>query len=103
MTFDRPALAAVIDSIAVFALQRAPGGDGPGAPAGPGDAELAATLLGAGHSIRGAFDHGSLDAPAAREGARRALGDGGFDAAYERGRALGYEQAVAFAGQVLRR
>jgi predicted ATPase/DNA-binding SARP family transcriptional activator len=103
VTFERPPLAAVIDSVAVFALRRPAGDDGPGGPGGPGAAELAATLLGAGHAIRGAFDHGSLDAPAAREEARRALGDGGFGAAYERGRALGCDEAVALAGQVLRR
>ena len=75
-----------------------------------GRATLAATLLGAGHTIRGAFDEGSLDAPGARDAARGLLGEAGFDAAYERGRALGRDETLAMAsgavglpGQVLRR
>jgi len=72
---------------------------------------LAVTLLGAAHAIRGAFDEGSLDAPGAREAARGVLGGTGFDAAYEGGRALGRDEAIAvaegavtgLAGQVLRR
>ncbi|HEY4465540.1 MAG TPA: BTAD domain-containing putative transcriptional regulator [Streptosporangiaceae bacterium] len=91
---DRPALAAVIDGIADLVLRR--GGDAEAA-------ELAATLLGAAHRVRGAFDHGSLDAPRVAEKARHALGDGTFDAACRRGRALSYDEALARAGQVLRR
>jgi predicted ATPase/DNA-binding SARP family transcriptional activator len=99
---ELPALAAVIDAIAVSVLRA----DGPRE-----DAVLAATLLGAAHTIRGAFDEGSLDAPGARAAARGVLGATGFDAAYERGRALGRDEAVAaagsavagLAGQVLRR
>ncbi len=49
----------------------------------------AATLLGAAHSVRGCFDEGSLDSPAARDWVRTPLGPGAFEAAYERGRALG--------------
>jgi predicted ATPase len=95
---ERPALAAVIDAIAAFALQAG----------SPQDAVLAATLLGAAHTIRGAFDEGSLDAPGARNAARDLLGEAGFDVAYERGRALGRDEAIAaastvVAGQVLRR
>jgi len=83
-------LAAVIDAIAVYVLQAGTGG--------PGEhAERAATLLGAAHTIRGAFDEGSLDAPGARAAARSVLGGAGFDVAYERGRALGRDEALAAA------
>ncbi|HLK77278.1 MAG TPA: BTAD domain-containing putative transcriptional regulator [Streptosporangiaceae bacterium] len=95
---ERPALAAVIDAIAVIALQA-------GEPAGPDDspesAVLAATLLGAAHTIRGAFDEGSLDAPGVRSAARALLGEAGFDAAYERGRALDRDQGIAVAQGVV--
>ena len=61
--------------------------------AGPAERRRAATLLGAAHTIRGAFDESSLDAPRAREAARAALlGEAGFDAAYERGRDLAGER-----------
>jgi predicted ATPase/DNA-binding SARP family transcriptional activator len=102
---ERQMLAIVIDAIAVFVLQT-------GKPGGlPERAAVAATLLGAGHAIRGAFDEGSLDAPGARDAARGVLGEAGFGAAYERGRALGRDEALALAegaiaglaGQVLRR
>jgi predicted ATPase/DNA-binding SARP family transcriptional activator len=102
---ERPALAAAIDGIAVFVLRA----DG---PVGASErAELAAVLFGAAHGIRGAFDEGSLDAPGARDAARGVLGEAGFEAAYERGRALGRDDAIAaaqgalggLAGQVLRR
>jgi hypothetical protein len=86
---ERQMLAAVVDAIAVFALRE---------PDGSTDAaELAATLLGAAHSLRGAFDEGSLDAPRAREAARRQLGEAAFAAAYKRGRALAHDEAVALA------
>lgn len=72
MAFE--ALADVIDAIAVLTQDSAQ-------PGRPGDlvnreerAKLAATLLGAAHSVRGCFDEGSLDAPAARESARSLLG-----------------------------
>jgi predicted ATPase/DNA-binding SARP family transcriptional activator len=80
---ERPALADVIDAIAVLTLQA--------------DAALAATLLGAAHAVRGVFHEGSLDAPAARDAAREVLGAAEFGAAYERGRALGREAVVALA------
>jgi predicted ATPase/DNA-binding SARP family transcriptional activator len=83
---ERPQLAAVLDSIAVFTLDDDPG--------------LAATLLGAGHTMRGRFDESSLDSPAVRDAAKSRLGPGAFDQAYERGRALGYDDAVALAGSV---
>jgi tetratricopeptide (TPR) repeat protein len=89
---ERPALAAVIDAIAVFALHD----DEPRR-----DGVLAATLLGAAHTIRGAFDEGSLDAPGARDAARGLLGAVGFDVAYERGRALGRDEAIAAASRVV--
>jgi predicted ATPase/DNA-binding SARP family transcriptional activator len=88
---ERPALAAVIDAIAVVAL-RADGADGPRE-----QAALAATLLGAAHTIRGAFDEGSLDAPAVRDAARGLLGPAAFQAAYERGRAAGRDEALTLA------
>jgi predicted ATPase/DNA-binding SARP family transcriptional activator len=88
---ERPALAAVFDAIAAFALQ-----DDESADPRAG-AVLAATLLGAAHTIRGAFDEGSLDAPRVRDVARGVLGEAGFAAAYERGRALGRDEAIAAA------
>jgi hypothetical protein len=97
---ERPALAAVFDAIAVFVLRSA----GPAGPsesvglAGPSESVgLAATLLGAAHTIRGAFDESSLDAPGARDAARGVLGESGFDAAYERGRALDGDEEIAAA------
>jgi hypothetical protein len=88
---ERPALAAVIDAIAVYALQA------DGAAGSREQAGLAATLLGTGHTIRGAFDEGSLDAPAARDAARGLLGPAAFQAAYQRGRALARDEALALA------
>jgi len=88
---ERPALADVFDAIAVFVLRSA-------GSAAPGEsAAAAATLLGAAHTIRGAFDESSLDSPAAREAARGVLGEAGFDAAYERGRGLDGDQGIAAA------
>jgi hypothetical protein len=54
-------------------------------------------LLGAAHTIRGAFDEGSLDAPAARDAVRGLLGPAAFQAAYQRGRALDRDGALALA------
>jgi predicted ATPase/DNA-binding SARP family transcriptional activator len=85
---ELPILATVMDAAAVLALRS--GGH-------PDGAEQAARLLGAAHSVRGAFDEASLDAPAVRESARRALGASAFDAAYASGRELGHEEAVALA------
>jgi predicted ATPase/DNA-binding SARP family transcriptional activator len=91
---ERPALAAVIDAIAVCALQA----DGASGAAGSREqAVLAATLLGAAHTIRGAFDEGSLDAPAARDTARSLLGPATFRAAYERGRGVARDEALTLA------
>jgi tetratricopeptide (TPR) repeat protein len=83
---ELPALADVIDAIAVLA-QESP--------------QLAATLLGAAHSVRGCFDEGSLDAPAARDSVRTRLGPDGFDAAYGRGRAMSQDDAVALAASAV--
>jgi len=88
---ESPPLAAVIDAAAAFALAR-DGRDG---------AEAAATLLGAAHTVRGAFDESSLVAPRARETARRMLGDAAFEAAYSRGRELDRAEVLAMAGQAL--
>ena len=99
---ERPALADVIDAIAVLVRQDSGSGDDRGQP-DPVEcvrrAKLAATLLGAAHSIRGCFDEGSLDAPAARDAVRARLGADGFEAAYERGRALGRDDALALRGR----
>jgi predicted ATPase/DNA-binding SARP family transcriptional activator len=88
---ERPALAAVIDAIAAFALQA------DGAAGSREQAALAATLLGAAHTIRGAFDEGSLDAPAARDAARGLLGPAAFQAAYERGRGVARDEVLTLA------
>ncbi|HVT68103.1 MAG TPA: hypothetical protein VHF26_10170, partial [Trebonia sp.] len=69
--------------------------------AGTDDAERAATLLGAAHAVRGAFDESSLDAPPARAAAVQALGSARFAAAYEAGRTHTYESAVALARAAL--
>src|SRR5215469_16182090 len=85
---ERAAVAVVADGLAAAALWT---------DADNASAERAATLLGAGHSIRGAFDHSSLDAPGARDTARQMLGDAAFEAAYQRGRDLGYQDALTLA------
>jgi tetratricopeptide (TPR) repeat protein len=87
-SMDLSSLAVVIDGVAAAALWTDPGRY---------DAERAATLLGAAHSLRGAFDHSSLDAPETRDAARRTLGEAAFDAAYQRGRGLGPEEAFTLA------
>jgi hypothetical protein len=85
---DQSAVAVVVDGLAAATLWT----DGSRAGAG-----RAAVLLGAAHSIRGAFDHGSLDAPGARDTARQVLGDEAFEAAYQRGGDLDYSGALALA------
>jgi predicted ATPase/DNA-binding SARP family transcriptional activator len=90
---DRPALAAVIDGAAAAAFAGGDSREG---------AERAATLLGAAHSVRGAFDHSSLDAPATRDTARGTLGEAAFESAYHRGQALGIQEAVEFATAVVK-
>jgi hypothetical protein len=69
-----------------------------GAAVGP---QGAAMLLGAGHGVRGAFDESSLDAARVRAAAREALGEAAFAAAYQRGRDLDYDAAVALVRQAL--
>jgi predicted ATPase/DNA-binding SARP family transcriptional activator len=81
---DRPAGAAAVEGLAVAALRTA-------------GAERAAALLGAADSIRGAVDHGSLDAPVIRAAAREQLGEAAFDAAYQRGLGMPYDEALGFA------
>ena len=88
VSLDRSAVAIVVDGIAAAALWA----DGSRA-----SAERAAVLLGAAHSIRGAFDHSNLEAPQARDTARRTLGGQAFERAYRRGRELGYDEALALA------
>ena len=87
-SMDLSSLAVVMDGVAAAVLWTDPSRSG---------AEQAAVLLGAGHSLRGAFDHSSLDAPQTRDTARRTLGEAAFDAAYQRGRSLGPEQAFTLA------
>jgi ATP/maltotriose-dependent transcriptional regulator MalT len=84
---ERPPLATVIDATAVLALAR--------------DPAAAATLLGAAHSVRGAFDESSPDAPGARAAAREQLGEHAFAAAYQAGRDLDHEAALALVRQAL--
>ena len=86
---ENPPLAAVIEAVAAFVVSQ------------DGDAEAAATLLGAGHTVRGAFDESSLVAPRVRETARRALGDAAFGVAYSRGRELTRETAITLAAGLL--
>ena len=85
---DQTAIAVVADGLAAAALWT---------DSSPGSAERAAVLLGAAHSTRGAFDHSSLDAPEARDTARRTLGDAAFESAYQRGRELGRSEALTLA------
>ena len=84
---DRPAAAVAVEGLAAAALRA-------------GGAERAVALLGAADSIRGAVDHGSLDAPAVRTAAAEQLGAAAFDAAYQRGLDLPYDEALDFAGSV---
>ena len=91
----------VIDPIAVLTQDSAQPRR-PGDPVGRDErAKIAAILLGAAHSVRGCFDEGSLDAPAAREWVGTLLGPDEFEAAYERGRALSQDDAVALAAGVV--
>ena len=85
---DLAAVAIVVDGIAAAMLWSGTSRSG---------AERAAVLLGAAHSTRGAFDHSSLDAPEARDTASQRLGGADFDAAYQRGRGLPREKALALA------
>jgi predicted ATPase/DNA-binding SARP family transcriptional activator len=85
-TNDRPIAAMGLEGLA-------------GIAAADGDAERAAELLGAADSVRGTVDYSSLDAPAARSAAREKLGQAGFDACYQRGHALSFEDAIALAAR----
>jgi hypothetical protein len=84
--YEHPPLAAVLDALAVYVLHV----DG-------GNAAIAAKLLGASHTIRGAFDESSLDAPVARRAAKDLLGETAFETAYASGRALSRDAATALA------
>jgi predicted ATPase/DNA-binding SARP family transcriptional activator len=86
---ENPPLAAVVDSVAAAVVTR------------DGAADVAATLLGAAHTVRGAFDESSPVAPRVRETARRALGDAAFDGAYSRGRELDRGAAIELAERAL--
>jgi hypothetical protein len=60
-----------------------------------GDATAAAEVLGASARLRGAEDLTALEIARLRDALRAALGDDAFAAAYERGRALDREGAIA--------
>jgi predicted ATPase/DNA-binding SARP family transcriptional activator len=81
---DRPIIASVVEGLAGVAVRT-------------GNAPRAAVLLGAADSIRGAVDHGSLDAPAARRVALEQLGSAALEESYRDGRSLSYDEAVALA------
>jgi len=86
---ELPPVADVIDAIAVLARHS-------------GEcATRVATLLGAAHAVRGCFDEGGLDAPAVRDAVRADLGADEFGAAYERGRSLPRDDALALAASVV--
>jgi tetratricopeptide (TPR) repeat protein len=95
--WERPALAAVLDACALYALSRGHHDERGRTVA----AEQAARLLGAAHAVRGAFDESSLDAPPARAQARETLGQEAFAAAYESALTSGYESALALAREFL--
>jgi hypothetical protein len=84
---ERPPLALVIDAVAAVVVS--------------GDPQRAATLLGAAHGIRGAFDEGSPDAGSVRAAARAQLGHEAFEAAYQQGRGLSQEGALALVQRTL--
>ena len=90
---EMPPLAGVIDAVAVLALRHP--------RPSPGQARLAATLLGGAHAVRGVFDEASLDAPAVRDAALGLLGETGFDAAYQQGRDLDRQELLALAAGVV--
>ncbi len=81
---ERLAAAAAVEGLAAAALRTA-------------GAERAAALLGAADSIRGAVDHSSLDAPSIRATAKDRLGEATFDAAYQCGLSMPYDEALGFA------
>jgi predicted ATPase/DNA-binding SARP family transcriptional activator len=86
---ELPPVADVIDAIAVLAQHS-------------GEcATRVATLLGAAHAVRGCFDEGSLDAPAVRDAVRAVLGADEFGVAYERGRSLPRDDALALAASAV--
>jgi predicted ATPase/DNA-binding SARP family transcriptional activator len=86
---ELPPVADVIDAIAVLARYS-------------GEcATRVATLLGAAHAVRGCFDEGGLDAPALRDAVRATLGADQFGAAYECGRSLPRDDALALAASAV--
>jgi predicted ATPase len=81
---DRVRAAAVVEAIAGLALL-------------DGEPQRAAMLLGAGHGLRGMPDPGSFDVLRYTATAAAALGQDAYTAAYERGRAMPPEAALALA------
>jgi hypothetical protein len=88
---EHPVLAAVLDACASYQISRGQ----------TAEATRAAQLLGAAAAIRGAFDESSLDAPAAREAARAALGEQAYRSAFDSAREHTYETASTFARESL--
>jgi predicted ATPase/DNA-binding SARP family transcriptional activator len=83
-TAERPIIASVAEGLAGLAVRT-------------GNAQRAAMLLGAADSIRGAVDHGSLDAPVVRSAALELLGSAALQASYRDGLTLSYDEALALA------
>jgi tetratricopeptide (TPR) repeat protein len=83
---DHTAIGEVVDAVAVLLLD---------------DPASAAAVLGVSHALRGEFEEGGFDGPRARRIAREALGLPGFDAAYQRGRELGYAGGLMFVSDLI--
>jgi hypothetical protein len=108
--FEHPPLASVLDAIALYAVRTADANTDPAntdnanaheGGADDANAAAAARLLGAAHTIRGAFDESSIDAPAARTAAEDILGEKEFGAAYTAGRDLTRDDTMALASSLV--
>ena len=84
-TKDSPVVAQALVGVADLALRR-------------GDATHAARLLGAADEIRGSRDHSMSDVDRIEAAARAALGDAGFERAYQDGTAVTIATALAASG-----
>ncbi|MFG2910257.1 BTAD domain-containing putative transcriptional regulator [Kitasatospora sp. NPDC048286] len=79
---DQPVRADVLEGFAEYCLAR-------------GEAARGAAALGAAYGLRGAHDVGDPELRAVLEGCSEALGEAGFRAAWERGRALSQPESLA--------